>query len=54
MPRAPNSHISFDADDPEDCKRAISELRTVILKLYGAVGFHRNADGLRCRVHRGR
>jgi hypothetical protein len=36
MPRAPNSHISFDADDPEDCKRAISELRTVILESYGA------------------
>jgi hypothetical protein len=36
MPRAPNTHISFDADDPGDCKRAIGELKMVILKLYGA------------------
>jgi hypothetical protein len=41
MPRAPNTHVSFYADDIEDCKRAISELKMVILKLYGAAAARR-------------
>jgi len=30
------SHISFDPDDPDDCKRAIDELKEVIWTSYGA------------------
>jgi hypothetical protein len=41
MPRAPNTHISFDADDIQDCKRAISELKMVILNMYGAAAARR-------------
>ena len=36
MPRPPNTHISFDADDLRDCERAISELKGIILNMYGA------------------
>jgi hypothetical protein len=36
MPRSPNTHISFDADDLEDCERAVAELQLVICNMYGA------------------
>jgi hypothetical protein len=36
MPRPPNTHISFDADDLKDCERAVGELQNIILNMYGA------------------
>ena len=36
MAREPNTHISFDSDDPEDCKQAVGELKDAIWTSFGA------------------
>jgi hypothetical protein len=41
MPRSPNTHISFDADDLDDCERAVVKLREVIWHVYGAAAARR-------------